>query len=106
MIKIKDAHYKSQAHYYASIIHGRLGLQSRTLTECIYVFGLVCVSCNICVCLFLGNGGESAVLALRRASLDAELHFMYTADTTKTEELFSSDYKIQIGLGESIMAAV
>lgn len=27
---------------------------------------------------------------------------MYTADTTKTEELFSCDHKVQIGLGELI----
>ena len=40
------------------------------------------------------------MIALRRASLDTELHFMYTAETTNTTELFSPDVKVQMGLGE------
>ena len=36
---------------------------------------------------------------LHRASITTELHFLYTAETTNLNELFSPDIKDQMGLG-------
>lgn len=76
LIKIKDAHYKSQAHYYAAIIHERLGLQ--------------------CI-----DASDAKLLEIKRASIATELHFMYTTETIKVEELFSPNSKSQLGLAKS-----
>ena len=34
LVKIKDAHYKSLAHYYGALIHERLSLQCSELATC------------------------------------------------------------------------
>ena len=48
----------------------------------------------------VSTSSQERLAEIRRASLAAELHFMYTSETTKTEELFSPEAKVQMGLGE------
>ena len=51
--------------------------------------------------LFLScaDGLNDENIEAHRASITTELHFLYTADTTNIEELFSPDPKHQMGLG-------
>jgi hypothetical protein len=75
LIKIRDAHYKAIAHYYAAMIHYKL------------------------YTLYTGMSDED--IQLHRASITTELHFLYTSETTDTDELFSCDAKNQMGLVKS-----
>ena len=69
-----------------------------------FLYTVICLCIRICFyCIFfIDESSEESLLAARRASLSAELHFMYTAETTNTEELFSFDSKVQMGVGESV----
>ncbi|XP_019850691.1 PREDICTED: rhophilin-2-like isoform X2 [Amphimedon queenslandica] len=76
IVKIKDAHYKAIAHYYAAVIHEKMY--------------------EIC-----SKGLNDRDIEAHRASITTELHFLYTADSTNIDELFSPDDKHQMGLAKS-----
>lgn len=49
--------------------------------------------------MYCADGLNDENIEAHRASITTELHFLYTADTTNIEELFSPDPKHQMGLG-------
>ena len=51
------------------------------------------------IAIYNAEGLNDRDIEAHRASITTELHFLYTAETTNIEELFSPDDKHQMGLG-------
>ena len=54
----------------------------------------------------LVDASDAKLLEIKRASIATELHFMYTTETIKVEELFSPNSKSQLGLGIKIIYCI